>query len=166
METDSAAGCGVSYPPLRGIVQLTNSDPFRFRNWSFTNKYAVNLFSGKISFRRSIFKKYSKNDESMKNIRKKLFILFIISLFILSCASRTTHVRSVEPTWKRKPLEMMGYTIQAGAFAKVENAVRLTETLKARGLDSTYFKAADGLFKVRFGNYPTKEMARQRAQVL
>lgn len=60
----------------------------------------------------------------------------------------------------------MGYTIQAGAFAKVENAVRLTETLKARGLDSTYFKAADGLFKVRFGNYPTKEMARQRAQNL
>ena len=100
----------------------------------------------------------------MKNNRKKLFILFIISLFILSCASRTTHVRSVEPAWKRKPLEMMGYTIQAGAFAKVENAVRLTEKLKARGLDSTYFKAADGLFKVRFGNYPTKEMARQRAQ--
>ncbi len=102
----------------------------------------------------------------MKNNRKKFFILLIISLFILSCASRATHVRSVEPTWKRKPLEMMGYTIQAGAFAKVENAVRLTEKLKARGLDSTYFKAADGLFKVRFGNYPTKEMAKQKAQTL
>ena len=102
----------------------------------------------------------------MKNNRKILFILFIISLFILSCASRTTHVRQVEPVSKSKPLEMMGYTIQAGAFAKVENAVRLTETLKARGLDSTYFKVADGLFKVRFGNYPTKEMARQRAQNL
>jgi len=102
----------------------------------------------------------------MKKHRKELFILFIISLFILSCASRTTHVRPVEPVSQKKPLELMGYTIQAGAFAKVENAVRLTETLKARGLDSTYFKAADGLFKVRFGNYPTKEMARQRAQAL
>jgi len=102
----------------------------------------------------------------MKNNREKLFILFIISLFILSCASRTTHVRPIEPVSQKKQLELMGYTIQAGAFAKVENAVRLTETLKARGLDSTYFKAADGLFKVRFGNYPTKEMARQRAQAL
>jgi cell wall-associated NlpC family hydrolase len=102
----------------------------------------------------------------MKKNGTELLILFIISLFIFSCASRTTHVRSVEPAGKRKPLEMMGYTIQAGAFAKVENAVRLTEKLKARGLDSTYFKAADGLFKVRFGNYPTKEMARQRAQAL
>ena len=41
-----------------------------------------------------------------------------------------------------------------------------SEKLKARGLDSTYFKAADGLFKVRFGNFSTKEMARQRAQAL
>jgi hypothetical protein len=28
----------VSYPPLRGIVQLANSNMLRFRNWSFTNK--------------------------------------------------------------------------------------------------------------------------------
>ena len=60
----------------------------------------------------------------------------------------------------------MGYTIQAGAFAKVENAVRLTETLKKRELNATYFKAADGLFKVRFGNFSTKENARLRAQSL
>lgn len=60
----------------------------------------------------------------------------------------------------------MGYTIQAGAFAKIENAARLTEKLKARGLDATYFVAADGLFKVRFGNFSTKEAARQRAQSL
>jgi hypothetical protein len=36
--TDSAASCGVLYPPLCGIVQLTNSAALRFRNWSFTNK--------------------------------------------------------------------------------------------------------------------------------
>jgi hypothetical protein len=30
------ANYGVSYPPLRGIVQLTNSDALHFRNWSFT----------------------------------------------------------------------------------------------------------------------------------
>ena len=26
------------YPPLRGIVQLTNSPTLRYGNWSFTNK--------------------------------------------------------------------------------------------------------------------------------
>src|ERR1035437_8897597 len=30
------ASCVVLYPPLRGIVQLTNSNTLRFRNWSFT----------------------------------------------------------------------------------------------------------------------------------
>ena len=38
LETNSAASCGVLYPPLCGIVQLTNSAALRFRNWSFTNK--------------------------------------------------------------------------------------------------------------------------------
>jgi TonB family protein len=33
-----AANCGFLYPPLRGIVQLTNSVALRFRNWSFNNK--------------------------------------------------------------------------------------------------------------------------------
>jgi hypothetical protein len=30
---------GVLNPPLRGIVQLTNSAALRFRNWSFNNNY-------------------------------------------------------------------------------------------------------------------------------
>ena len=34
----SAASCGVLNPPLRGIVQPTNSVTLRFRNWSFNNK--------------------------------------------------------------------------------------------------------------------------------
>ena len=32
-----AASCGFLYPPLRGIVQLTNSVALCFRNWSFNN---------------------------------------------------------------------------------------------------------------------------------
>ena len=75
-------------------------------------------------------------------------------------------MESAPPPRHAKSLELMGYTIQAGAFAKVQNAVRLTETLKDRGLDATYFVAADGLFKVRFGNFSTKEAARQKAQSL
>jgi len=62
---------------------------------------------------------------------------------------------------------MMGYTIQAGAFKHVENAVRLTERLRNdHGLDATYFLASDKYFKVRFGNFKTKDMARTRAHDL
>ena len=83
-----------------------------------------------------------------------------------ACASRGAKVRSVSPRPPKRQLAMMGYTIQAGAFAQVEHAVRLTEKLKGQGLDATYFKASDGLFKVRFGNFSSKGSARLRAQSL
>ncbi|MBU2226451.1 MAG: C40 family peptidase [Proteobacteria bacterium] len=60
----------------------------------------------------------------------------------------------------------MGYTIQAGAFANAENAVRLTDSLQEKGLAATYFVARRGLYKVRFGNFPRKELARARAEEL
>jgi cell wall-associated NlpC family hydrolase len=102
----------------------------------------------------------------MKNLLPKIIFLFVILFLALSCSSRTTRIMPQSSVQKNKSLELMGYTIQAGAFAKVENAVRLTETLKKRELNATYFKAADGLFKVRFGNFSTKENARLRAQSL
>ena len=58
---------------------------------------------------------------------------------------------------------MIGITIQAGAFSEIDNAVRLTEALQALGLEATFFKDDDGLFKVRFGNFASKEAARKRA---
>ena len=64
----------------------------------------------------------------------------------------------------KKALPRLGYTIQAGAFANAENAARLTRSLQANGLDATYFVARQGLYKVRFGNFPTKEQARARAE--
>jgi hypothetical protein len=39
------------YPPLRGIVQLTNSAALSFRNWSFNNKQ---LFQ-KASMKKKLF---------------------------------------------------------------------------------------------------------------
>jgi len=41
MGMNPKASCGVLYPPLRGIVQLTNSAALRFRNWSFTINESV-----------------------------------------------------------------------------------------------------------------------------
>jgi hypothetical protein len=58
----------------------------------------------------------------------------------------------------------LGYTIQAGAFALAENAARLTRSLQEKGLDATYFVARRGLYRVRFGNFPTREMAHAKAE--
>ncbi|MGV8058544.1 MAG: C40 family peptidase [Smithellaceae bacterium] len=102
----------------------------------------------------------------MKNNWRKIVILTFLPLLIIACHSKTSRMESPAARASVKSLQMMGFTIQAGAFAKAENAARLAETLKGRGLDATYFVAADGLFKVRFGNYSTKEMARQKAQSL
>jgi hypothetical protein len=63
-----------------------------------------------------------------------------------------------------KTVPRLGYTIQAGAFSRPENAVRLTSSLQEKGLDATYFVAGKGLYKVRFGNFPTRELARTRAE--
>jgi cell wall-associated NlpC family hydrolase len=65
-----------------------------------------------------------------------------------------------------KAIPRLGYTIQAGAFANAENAARMTRSLQEKGLEATYFVARRGLFKVRFGNFPTREQARARAEEL
>ncbi|MCX5849185.1 MAG: NlpC/P60 family protein [Deltaproteobacteria bacterium] len=96
-----------------------------------------------------------------------IICLFFIILFVVSCSSKVHHRKSLSATKYRPVLNLMGYTIQAGAFKNVENAVRLTERLKSNhGLDATYFMASDKFFKVRFGNFTTKELARKRAQSL
>jgi cell wall-associated NlpC family hydrolase len=65
-----------------------------------------------------------------------------------------------------KQLARIGYAIQAGAFAKVDNAARLTEQLCQKGLNATYFRDPSGLYKVRFGSFGTKAQAKARADNL
>ncbi|MDO9080061.1 MAG: SPOR domain-containing protein, partial [Desulfuromonadales bacterium] len=59
-------------------------------------------------------------------------------------------------------LPRLGYTIQVGAFANLDNAVRLDGELHSRGIESFYFRHDSGLYKVRFGNY--KEWREAQAQ--
>jgi len=96
----------------------------------------------------------------------KIIILSFIFLFIVACSSKISSMKPVLPPASVRSLEPMGFTIQAGAFAKVENAVRLTERLKMHRLDATYYVAEDRFFKVRFGNFSSKEVAREKAQSL
>lgn len=60
----------------------------------------------------------------------------------------------------------MGFTIQAGAFSRAENAAALTRKLNREGLSAYYFVYKTGLYKVRFGNFRTAEAATERARRL
>jgi len=60
----------------------------------------------------------------------------------------------------------MGYAIQAGAFSQLSNAVRMTDALQSRGLDAYYFRHESGLYKVRFGVFGSREIARTKAHEL
>jgi len=61
------------------------------------------------------------------------------------------------------PLPVIAFTIQVGAFSTTERASRYADQLAAYGLDTYYFIDTDGLCKVRFDRFETKDGARQRA---
>ncbi len=65
----------------------------------------------------------------MKKIVFGILILTVVVLLLQACTNRVKQVRPGTRLPKRQ-LAVMGYTIQVGAFANVDNAVRLTEKLK------------------------------------
>lgn len=85
-------------------------------------------------------------------------------LLVLLCGCRGPELHP--PPRPSEPTAVLGFTLQAGAFAQVDNAARLAERLQSQGLDATYFKASDGLHKVRFGDFPTREAAQKRGEAL
>ena len=94
-----------------------------------------------------------------------LCAFLIISIPFCSGCRGSIPVREKPPLGKDM-LPMMSYTIQAGAFSNVDNAARLTEQLQKKRLDAYYFMHDSGLFKVRFGNYPSFQAASEAAEQL
>jgi hypothetical protein len=60
----------------------------------------------------------------------------------------------------------MAYSIQVGAFSDIENAVRLTASLENKGLNAYYFAHRRRIYKVRFGDFLTREIAQEKAETL
>jgi hypothetical protein len=96
-------------------------------------------------------------------------------LLAVGCARH--HAPQAEPAVQPAPearaaaAPRIGFSIQAGAFAQPENAARLAERLQSLGLDAVYYASppeAPGrrLYRVRFGDFPTREAARVRAEAL
>lgn len=63
-------------------------------------------------------------------------------------------------------ISRLGYAIQMGAFSEVKNAERFTETLQKKGIEAFYFRKDNGVYAVRFGDFPSKEKARGVAKKL
>lgn len=60
----------------------------------------------------------------------------------------------------------LGYAIQMGAFSELGNAERLAERLQRKGIDAFYYRKDNGIYAVRFGDFPSKEKARAAAEKL
>ena len=98
-----------------------------------------------------------------KYLATPIFFTICVILLLAACAGQPA-VKPQPPP--REILPPMGYTIQIGAFTQMSNAVRLTQKLQTRGVSAYHFLHNSGLYKVRFGNYPSKDRARKRAENL
>lgn len=67
---------------------------------------------------------------------------------------------------ERPAISRLGYAIQMGAFADVRNAERFTTRLQSKGIEAFYFRKDNGVYAVRFGDFPTKARARAAAAKL
>lgn len=112
---------------------------------------------------------------------KRIFhacIIGVISLAFSACSQHHANIAphqpsnsietilgaSYEDSTEGVTLRKMGFSVQVGAFANIENAVRLEQTLEKRGIDAYYFRHDSGLFKVRFSNHESYQAARNEAE--
>jgi hypothetical protein len=105
--------------------------------------------------------------QSMKQEWKwhHVFFFFLI-LMAAACRSTVPISRPPEPKPSKRELRRIGYTIQVGAFSKVDNAIKLTKSLNKKGLNAYYFAHPSGLYKVRFGDFHSRKTAQLKAQRL
>ena len=100
-------------------------------------------------------------------LEKWIGLSSVLLLFVCGgCATKPPVAPKPPLALPGKEVPRMGYSIQVGAFTNVDNAVRLVESLEKQGMTAYYFHHKSGLFKVRFGDYPTREAARVKAEAL
>jgi hypothetical protein len=97
---------------------------------------------------------------------KPVVVCLLVLILAAGCGKRVSVAPETQPVVPPTALAPMGYTVQVGAFSNLSNAVRLSETLEKQGLNAYYFIHREGLYKVRFGNFASKEIARKNAEDL
>lgn len=109
-------------------------------------------------------------DRGSTGIRLMAALLAVLVL-LSGCSARKAVISPQQPRPLIKPkvvmpVQKMGYSIQVGAFLKVDNAARLTKKLEGQGLEAFYFHHSSGFYKVRFGNFTTLGKAAAEAKRL
>jgi len=97
-------------------------------------------------------------------LRYAAVVILIGVVLTGGCTRKPPVVTEAPPSAPVKERTLAGFTIQVGAFRNLNNAVRLAHSLSDFGLDAYYFKHESGLYKVRFGDYPNRESAREQAE--
>ena len=92
-------------------------------------------------------------------------VLIWIILVLSSCAPSHKRLPSTTPLTVIRPTRI-GYAVQVGAFSELKNAANLTRRLQREDLWAFYFKDTSGLYKVRFGNFPSRSEALGKARSL
>lgn len=101
-----------------------------------------------------------------------LMLTALITISTPGCASQpaarqaATSVYSGGNVKYARGVTSLGYAIQMGAFANVHNAERFTNRLQAKGIDAFYYRKDNGIYAVRFGDFPSKERAQLAARQL
>jgi cell wall-associated NlpC family hydrolase len=83
------------------------------------------------------------------------------SLLISATPGCATSLKASQSS--RQGISRIGFAIQVGAFREVKNAERLAARLQEKGVEAFYFRKEDGVYAVRFGDFRTRDLARQAA---
>ena len=106
----------------------------------------------------------------MEGVFRNHFLYFcwisLVAGLLAGCSATQTTTKPAEANSRPAVLAGLGYTIQVGAFAKVDNAFRLCSRLIDQGISAYYFRGDSGLYRVRFGNYPAYDKALASARQL
>lgn len=92
-------------------------------------------------------------------------VLGIILLFVGCSGLESPPPSEIDISAPATPLGSVRYAIQLGAFANVDNAVKLTGILQQMGLNAYHFSDTSGFSKVRFGNYASQDSAIAAAEI-
>ena len=94
---------------------------------------------------------------------RRIALLLALALLACGCAAHRPPVRHFPPTASLPPID---FTVQVGAFSEMDNAIRLAQSLEQAGVDAYHFLGDDGLHRVRFGSFASRELAVARAEAL
>ncbi|MCP3921927.1 MAG: hydrolase [Desulfobacterales bacterium] len=97
----------------------------------------------------------------------KKISLVILVLMLSSCFNyEAAYQRKYKSSTNRFLLPTLKYSIQVGAFKELENAIALVEKIRSYNTKPFYFRDRNGEYKVRFGNFVTKNVAEERGKKL